>query len=275
MRKALALILAVLAATLGREIAPAEGPKKTKVVVDGKSYNYWLVDADVPAKFEVSGLGTVKIFVRTEAGTERVVTVLLDSVRVAVDTVAKKASRKAKSRAFKRISKAHTILLRVPRGKHTLDVVVDGPAAVRAVSKKKTRTVSMVPQEHAGGLVLVANEEEYGYYIATKKKPVVFSILGKGKVTLYTRLIYTPGMMGTQHYHLVVQLDDEKPVVYEFETEPSGVSYFRNDKSSVPGKAKKIKVDIPKGTHTLRVYPKGKKRVAIRLAMPLGMVKKR
>ena len=250
------------------------GGKKTYVVVNGKKYQYWYLKKGDIAKFSITGYATAKIYVRTQSGEKRNITIYLDDKKVKSFVVDEKVSKKSSEKHLGIITKAKTMELKIPRGKHTIKIHSDdGRVLVRVTYRKKSTGITMAPQKHDGGMVLVANEQELGYYRASKDKAVEYVINGGGTVTLYTRLIFSPEMMGTQHYKLKIQIDDEKPTIYELETVPSSVSYFRGDDKVIPGKAKKIKIKVPKNRHKITVQPEGTTPVAVRLIIPMSMLK--
>lgn len=256
-------------------VTPEEGGKKTSIIVKDKSYDYWLINRNGEAKFTVSGIATARIYVRTEVGKKPNITIKLDNTKLKSITIDEKQSNIAHTKVFNKVTKAWTINLKIPRGKHILSLESDDEIIVRLTSKKKVSYIAMAPQRHDGGMVLVAGEEEFGYYRCSQDKAVEYVLIGPGTTTLYTRLLFSPGMMGTQHYKLRIQVDNNEPTIYEFESKASAVSYFRNNGQIIPGKAKKIKIKIPKGKHTISVKPTGSIPVAVRLMLPMSMIKKK
>ena len=264
-------ILVILA--FGKTIPPKKSSGKVSLSFDGKKYDYWISEPDKVVEYELSGPLTTKIYIRAESKTKPQVKIKMNGEEVKTLTVENGISQQSKVKGFNKITKAETVMIKIPRGKHILTIESDKRIIVRLHSKQKKQNITLAPQRHDGGMVLVSDEEEYGYYRCSKNKGVQYVLLGKGTITIYTRLIFSPGMMGTQHYTLNIQIDDEKPVLYEFETEASSVSYFENDKKIIPGKAQKVNLKIPKGKHTVSITTEDSQPIAVRLTLPMSMIK--
>ncbi len=266
----IALILA-LAAVSWAKIFPPEGKHKTIYIrIKGKKYRYWKCDKKI--EFIVDGEREGKLFIRTVEGKKPKIKIYLDGDKIKEFVLDEKVSKKAKS-SVKNITRARVVKVKIPKGKHKLTIKTSDDIYVRLSAKKKIKYYAYVPQKHAGGIVLVAHETEYGYYKSIKSHPVMFEMIGKGKVKIMTRLLYDKTMRGRQHYSVVVQIDDNKPTVYEFETEPSTVSYFRTEHEVIPSKAGQIIVNIPEGKHNVYVYPGDSRVIAVRILVPEYMVK--
>jgi len=272
--KYLLVFIALFGIVFAKTAKHTRGGKKTDVVVKNKKYTYWYLKKGDEAKFDITGYADAKIYVRTQGGKKQNITVNLDDKKIASLTIEEKTSKLAASKKLGIITKAKTIKVKIPHGKHILSVYSDdGKILVRVTYKKKSSDITMAPQKHDGGMVLVAGEQELGYYRSSKEKAVEYTINGGGTVTLYTRLIFSPAMMGAQHYKLKVRIDSEKPTIYEFETTASSVSYFRGDGKVIPGKAKKIKIKIPEKRHKITIQPEGTVPVAVRLMIPMNLLK--
>ena len=268
------ILITILASSAFAEIVkPKKGGKFTLMDSRGKEYKYWIVDKNKEIQFEIQGIANAKIYVRSEMGEKVELTVNVDDYKVKVFTIEEEKSQIAKAEGFKNLTRAKVITVIMPKGKHTLSMKPDKKVIIRISSVKKKTYITMAPHRHDGGLVLISADEEFAYYQTTPKKAVEYNILGEGTVTLYTRLIYTSEMMGVQKYKLRVQFDEEDPTTYEFETVNSTVSYFRNDGKIIPGKAQKIKLKIPKGKHNLKMFTEDSNTVALRLMLPMSMIK--
>ncbi len=272
--KYLLVFIALFGIVFAKQAKHTRGGKKTNIVVKGKKYTYWYLKKGDEAQFDITGYANAKIYVRTQGGSEQNITVNMDDKKVESLTIKEKTSKLTSSKKLGIITKAKTIPIKIPRGKHILSVHSDdGKILVRVTYKKKSSDITMAPQKHDGGMVLVVGEQELGYYRSSKNKAVEYILNGGGTVTLYTRLIFSPAMLGTQHYKLKVQIDSEKPTIYEFETVASSVSYFRGDGKVIPGKAKKIKIKIPEKKHKITIQPEGTVPVAVRLMIPISLLK--
>lgn len=273
-RKTIILLIAVfIGISFAGLAAPIKGGKKVYLESKGKKYSYWFLAAKKDIEYRFSGILKVEISIRTEAGKKTNVFLGFDKEKVETVYVDEKASTASKVSVFKNVSKPKTMKMTIPKGKHKISISADNDIIVRVTTQKPKSYVSMAPQKHAGGIVLVSNEEEYAYYRASMDKAVEYSVIGEGTVTLYTRLIYSQGMLGNQHYRVSVQIDGDEPTIYEFETEASPATYFRGDGKVIPGKAKKIQIKVPAGRHTIKILPANSAAIAVRMMMPKSMLK--
>jgi hypothetical protein len=268
-----AMIVSLCFAKGERFATPQKGTKLAVVKVNNKNYKYWLVEQSKPTFFEVEGPSMVQIFLRTEAGKKTDIKFTVDGLNPVLKTLEQKES-KSSAKGFSKITDAKVFQLKVEKGKHKISIESNSKILVRVVFKKKLESVALVPFEHAGSVVVVSNETELGYYFGTKDKQMRFTILGPGTVTVDSRLIYDKSSMGKQSYILGTKLDADAEKTYQFETEPSGVTTLKMDKTSIPGKVKSAKIKIGEGKHTLSVYSVGSSKVAVRLSLPLSMLKK-
>jgi phospholipase C len=65
---------------------------------------------------------------------------------------------------------------------------------------------------------------------------------------------------------------DDKSKFYDFETEKSQISTFK-DRKDVPCRAEKLKINIPKGKHKLYIEPVISEIIAVRVLIPEKMLK--
>ncbi|GEM_PF-5897998 len=271
-RKIFIVAILVFAVAAWAKVFPPTGKHKPLYFeISGKKYRYWKCDKKL--SFEIDGVREGKIYIRTIAGTKPKVKIYLDGDKIKEIKIDEKKSKKARHSKYNNITKAYVMQIKIPDGKHKLTIKSSDLIFVRINAKKKIKYYSYVPQKHAGGMVLVSRETEYGYYKSKKSHPVMFEIIGKGTVKVMTRLLYDKTMKGRQHYSVAVRIDDGKPITYSFETEPSSVSYFSNNKDIIPGKGREITIKIPEGHHYVYVYPTNSREIAMRVLVPEYMVK--
>ncbi len=268
------LLLSLLSLLGAKALKTDKGGKKIAIEVDGKKYDYWLVKKGKEIKNEISGIATVTFYVRKALDTSPTVEIKVDDKKLKTISIAANKSEKAAAEGFDKLTKAKKIKLKIPKGKHIIKIKTDEKILIRASYTKKQKQYTFAPQYHSGGMALVVDENEYGYYKSIKEHPVQCLIYGGGKITVYSRLLYSTGTMGTQHYTVLVSIDDGKVTAYEFETKPSDVAYFRSHDDIIPSKAGQIKIEVPDGKHTVTIAPGDSKEIAVRVMIPESMVKK-
>ena len=269
------LFSSILFARNANLISPSSKGKTTIVQVNGKKYIYWICEPDESLYYDIIGSGSVTIYIRTEAKVNPNVRICIDGRKVKKLTLNEPASKKSKNKLLKNISKAKKVHLKIPKGKHRLVISSDKKILVRTVKGKSIRYYAYVPQKHSGGMVLVSHETEYGYYKSIENHPVQCEIIGPGRIKVLTRYLYTQEMMGNQHYSVSVSIDAGKPTIYEFETQPSTVAFFRTDSDIVPSKAGKIEIEIPPDSHNVIISPTNSNPIAVRILIPDSMLKRR
>ena len=268
----LILGFSVLACAVG--LKPAKKAKVVKVTVAGKSYTYYLAKKGGFLDFKVGKAKRLKIFVRTSLtkNTAGWVDIYINGQKYKRVKIKHDKSRKAYAKGVSAITKATVVKLKAPRVAKKIRIRGDGDILVRAVTMPKSFVV-IQPIKSAGTLSLINNEREFIYSKATSSKPAEYTIFGSGAIVIYSRLIYQPGMLGTQRYSLVVTVDGKK-TVYDFETEKSSQSYFRNDKKLLPSRANKVRIKLSgKSVHKIVIKPTGGD-VAVRLLAQKSMVKR-
>ena len=268
-------IIMLSSVLFGGSISPRKGPKPTYLSIGGKRYKYWLCETGKTIHFDLKGPGETRVFIRTEAGKNPEVKVFLDDEKIKTITIKEEKSKKSDVKKIDNITKAETFKVKIPYGKHTLSFTPDTDVIIRVSLTKSEKYYSFAPQRHSGGMVLIARETEYGYYKSIKEHPVECEIIGDGTIKIYSRLLYSKDMKGTHHYSVAISIDGAEPTVYEFETEPSSVSYFRTDGDIIPSKAGKINVKIPSGKHTITISPVNSNPIAVRVLIPQSMLKRK
>ncbi|MCD6594099.1 hypothetical protein J7L68_00260 [bacterium] len=256
-------------------ISPIGKTKTVNLDVDGKKYTYWICEPGESLYYDIIGSGSVKIYLRTESGATANVKISLDGRKIKTVNVDKQISKKAQTKTMKNITKAKKITVKIPRKKHRLTISTDKKILLRTVKSKNIKYYSYVPQKHSGGMVLVSRETEYGYYKSIESHPVQCEIIGDGTITVYSRFLYSNGMMGNQHYSVSVSIDAGRPTIYEFETRQSSTAFFRTDNDIIPSKAGKIKIVIPEGNHKVTISPTNSNQIAVRILIPSSMLKRK
>jgi len=268
------LLLSLLSFLSAKALKPDKGGKRIAIEVDSKKYDYWFVKKGKEIKYEISGIATVTFYIRKGLDTNPTVEIKVDNEILKTIPISANKSEKAATESFDKLTKAQKIKLKIAKGKHTITITTNDEIFIRASYTKKQKQYTFAPQYHSGGMALVVDENEYGYYKSIKEHPVQCLLNGGGTITVYSRLLYSTGTMGTQHYTVLVSIDDGKVTAYEFETKASDVAYFRSHEDIIPSKAGQIKIEVPEGKHTVTIAPGDSKEIAVRVMIPESMVKK-
>lgn len=249
--------------------------KKTELEIGKEKFAYHVVNAGSEAVFNLAA-GTINtILVRLVEGAEATLWLGDKEPPQYIKWVQDSASGKVKWNK-KVVSKAYKYVIRTQKKSKTAFKieVTKGTALVRVNQKSTIPYITMAPKSSAGEITTIAKELKTSYWRISSDTPAVYTIKGKGKIELFSRLIYTHELMGTQRYSIWIEINGNKSL-YEFETNPSEVAYLEGFPDLKVGVARKVKLTLPENKNTIKITPRGSEKVIVRLSVPKTMIDKK
>lgn len=173
-------------------------------------------------------------------------------------------------------------ILKLGGGEHNIkiwlgsaDLKVDARYIFTPREVKKINWVSLTPLNPNEPVSLVTDEEEVKYYRFSESQPVKLIITGPTRLRILTRIENDFHMKGRIDYRLQVKEDKKVKHSYQLSSKISETTTYKNDDSKIPGKAKEIIIDVPKGTHHYELIPldKDKKTLLARILFPKKDIK--
>jgi hypothetical protein len=280
---ALALVTTAAGAAEWRTLDPAGYESKVNVSVDEKQLPYYRFSSEKPLRFSIEGPTRVKILARlrvpmSEESATCVLNVLRDGMSAGVDTLMAPASERSFYISFEdfRPSVIRRLYIDVPTGTHGYEIRPSGRARAdarvfRAADANPSRA-ALAPSEYAAVETFYYRDKELVYYLATRNRSVVLSVIGPTSVKVNSRLIYEHTMLSGQTYVLGVKGLGEEERLYKIETEPSETVAFRDRSDAVPGALRHFTLEVPEGEHryVFRVADSLGESVALKFYIPRG-----
>jgi|WetSurMetagenome_2_1015567.scaffolds.fasta_scaffold19487_2 hypothetical protein len=154
------------------------------------------------------------------------------------------------------------IIIKLGGGEHNIKVWLDSEnpkVASRYIFtpkyEKKLTWGTMNPLIPNEPVNLITDEEEIKYFRFSNTQPMVIKITGPTKLRILTRIENHYLMKGRIDYRLQVKEDAKVKRTYQLSSIRSETTCYKKDDSKIPGKAKEIIIDVPKGTHQYEILP--------------------
>lgn len=237
-----------------------------RVVVEGKSRNYFRVAPQSPLMIEIEGPARLRVVSRVElpAGAEGKVSYglqvtegkrVLESQRT--ETEPSTDARPAQGGGL--VGQSRQMIVVIRKGSRTLKLSSEGERSVlvrlltSSPGRVRPETVSLTPVEAPRSVSLKEDEKLISYYSALPGKPVRFRIVGPTTLELLSRLDYDQTMRGTQSYRLRVTDGSKRPREVEFKTTKALTATWVELPDRLPSKFRRMELPVPVGTHDISV----------------------
>jgi len=244
-----------------------DGGTKIAIILQGKERMYQVLPNERPATIKVEGPGAIKIITRAIVPAADTGTVYYSiDFREGKSVIKKYTTSATKSTAQldktgkgKAVCKGRTCTLKVPRGRHTYELVPgtarqSGSVAVRmSFQQAGEKMVAIEALTYEKTATISVNEKLLTYFIATPQKPISIKIVGPTSLSIVSRLNFEPSMRGNQNYMIVVSENGAAIKKARFQTVKSMTASYQEIKSVVAGKSKTCSVPVPAGVHTYTV----------------------
>lgn len=152
--------------------------------------------------------------------------------------------------------------IKLGRGYHTIKILSDknnpnvGLRYIFYPKKAKKRTwVDLEPLSPYEPVELVSKEETAKYYRFSPDKPLKVEIIGPTMLRVFTRVENDHKMKGRINYRLQIKKDGKVEHTYMLNSRKSEVTTYKNNGKMIPGKAKIVVFEVPKGKHIYEIAP--------------------
>jgi hypothetical protein len=283
------LVNHLLVASGTKVLKPKNNSKKIGVIVSRKERAYYQLSVKESSVLIVRGPGKLKIITRTKFDNNSLQNY---SVYYKVD-----GDGKVK-KYFKNVSKSSNasfsekqlgipgdgkeIVINLGRGEHTIELwnsdekkIVCCRYLLTKVKEKKIDWVTLSPLYPNEPVNLVTNENVVSYFRFSDDKPLKIKITGPTELKILSRIENHFSMKGRINYRLQVKEDEKLKNTFLLNSVRSDVSLYKKSCGKIPGKAKEIVIEVPKGTHTYYITPldKDKNTILARILFPKKDVK--
>jgi len=272
-------------------IKPKNSETKTTLIVLGKNRTYYALSSKQPAVLNVKGPGKLKIITRIKFGLKAkdeldysIYYRLDGSEKIKSDfkDVERDAEAKFEDGNSGTPGTGEKIIIELSRGEHSIEIWQEGENykinaryLLTKLKEKKIDWVSLSPLYPNEPVSLVTGENVVSYYRFSDSKPLKVKITGPTVLRILSRVENHYYMKGRINYRLQVKEGDAIIHTYLLNSIRSDVTVYRKGCGRVPGKAKEIIIDVPKGTHVYKVIPldKDKNTLLARILFPKKDVK--
>jgi len=272
-------------------IKPANAKSTVTTIVSGTSRTYYPLSNKNSSLITLKGPGILKIITRARFITEKSNSISY-KVGYKIDggkkhTVDFNNVHRSDNAIYKNDSlgvpgEEGEIILKLGGGEHNIKIWLefDNPkVASRYIftpkEEKKISWVTLNPLTPNEPVNLITDEEEVKYFRFSESLPMKLKITGPTKLRVLTRIENHYQMKGRIDYRLQVKEDKKVKHTYQLSSVRSETTVYKGDGSKIPGKAKEIIIDVPKGTHNYQIVPldKDKNTVLGRVLFPKKDIK--
>jgi poly-gamma-glutamate system protein len=257
------------AADQWRKMTPAQEGTEVCLTCEGMPFTYLLLDEDHPVEYRVNGPRRVKLIARYTFGADDpdrqpfTISIRLDGTEI----LRKRFTARVKEDVFLcdpggRVSALRRAYVDVPKGEHTLRVTGLTPGSGEIVGRlfreNKRKTSGTVPFAPEGYSDLATLQFESGkqstYYRFVHGNPLTFSVTGPTNLQMYTRLDFSPAMLGSQKYMLEVWRDGELWRTFHYDATRLANAFYPDHLEILPGTRKRLRISVPEGPHSFEVH---------------------
>ena len=254
-----------------KSIKPIDSKKSVSIVVKEKAYRYYHLSKKDYTVISVKGPGKLKVFIRgildnNDKDTHEY------SIEYSIDGSEFKEmnfdNAKHSSMAtfkYKKNATPGTLweqLIKLGRGFHTIRVrsLTNKPDLLvkflfHPVKAKKVSFITYDQTSNNEPINLIINEDVVRYYRFSKEKPIKVSVIGPTLLKVFTRVENSYDMLGRVNYRVRVKNNGKIMNTYMISSVRSEVARYKNNDKLVPGKAREITIQVPKGKNTYKIFP--------------------
>lgn len=272
-------------------LKPTNFQKRVTTIVLGKKRNYYSLSAQESSTISVQGSGKLKVITRgrfipkAESKIAYKISYSVDGGEIKnVDFSGVERSKEATylNGTLGVPGESENFEIELGRGNHTIEFKLkDEKINVAAryiftpVKEKRQEWIAYCPLRPSEPVDLITREETVSYYRFSIAKPLRIEINGPTELRVLTRIENHYQMRGRINYRMQVQENGKVINTYQLSSRRSDITYYKNDKELIPGKACEIVIVVPKGKHIYEVSPldKDKNTLLGRLLLPKKDVK--
>ena len=272
-------------------LKPKNATTKIKTIISGKNKNYYPVSKNNPSIISAKGPGKLRVITRVQFNSDEgeeldyVIRCRLDGVEM--EDVEFEGVKRSNIAHYRNDSlgvpgAGKDLILELGRGEHTIELwcraefpKVTARYLLTKTKEKKIDWLSLSPRYPKEPVDLVTRENVIHYFRFTKSKPLKVKITGPTVLRVLNRLENHYYMKGRINYRLQVKEDGDVKNTYLLSSVRSEVTSYKKDGEKIPGKAKEIIINVPRGTHIYEIVPldKDKNSILGRILFPKNDIK--
>ena len=252
-------------------LKPKNATTKIKTIISGKSKNYYPVSKNNPSIISAKGPGKLRVITRVQFNSDEdeeldyVIRCRLDGVEM--EDVEFEGVKRSNIALYRNDSlgvpgAGKDLILELGRGEHTIELWcsaefpnVTARYLLTKTKEKKIDWVSLSPLYPKEPVDLVTRENVIHYFRFSKSKPLRVKITGPTILRILNRMENHYYMKGRINYRLQVKEDGDVKHTFLLSSVRSEVTTYKKDGEKIPGKAKEIIINVPRGTHIYEIIP--------------------
>lgn len=265
---AFAVGLAGPAAAAWRGLRAESDRGKTCLRVQGRDFEYHLLERGEPVVLDLRGPRRVKLVSRYLFGgsdpdeQSYTLRVLMDGREILKRTYRSGVLASVSlCEGDGDVAALRKSTLRVPTGSHELQVFAetagDGRVAARfyrETKKAAAKDVVFAPERYDGVYKLqFASGTQSTYYHFSADAPLVFELKGPTTLKVYSRLDFDHTMNGDQNYSLELLRDGVSVDVYHYHAAKLSAAAYVERPDILPGERKLLRIVVPRGIHRYEI----------------------
>ncbi len=266
----LLLSAGIAAAADWTPLQPQRGNGRMCINTGQRDVTYFTLGSHAPIECRLEGPGELKLITRHLPFEGKIgkrsytLVVMCDGHRVLRERTTKRPSTSAAlcSQPDQVVGAAATCVIAIPEGQHQFKVMIEEQnraVALRLFKQKNgdsVRHTSMDPDEFTDMRTLVhKNGKEYTYFGFDSTRPLVLSVFGPTELIIRTRLDLTMDTDGKVSYGIEVLRNGEPHVTRAYTTEPLTGESYREHPHILPGKSRRLELEVPAGQWTYVIRP--------------------
>ncbi len=283
--------LSIAQKTTTKVIKPKNAQTTLKTIISGKSKSYYPLNYKEASIISVKGPGKLKIITRVQFTASK--SDYLDynlyyridganKIKVEYEDVQKSESARYNIKSFGNPGVGKTLTLEFGLGEHTLEIwtgaKLPNVAARYLFRKSKVKKIDWVPLSPLypkEPVDLISGEEISHYFRFSKSKPLRVKINGPTILRVLTRVENHYYMKGMINYRIQVSENGKIKNTYRLCSNRSEITSYKKGGKIIPGKAKEIVINVPRGSHSYKIIPldEDKKTILGRVLFPKKDIK--
>ncbi len=275
-RHVICMILLVLAfvpaISKSKSVKPTTHKKIVKLLVNNKSRTYYRLSKDTATVISIDGPGEMKFSTRELLTNQQVANYEIlytvdgesaKTIKANNKAIDEKASISANSSIKASKTKSHQ--LNLGSGYHTIKLKLkdsESEVIVRISfnpkKEKKDAWKETQPESKSEMITLITDDKPVPYHRFTKSNPLKITVSGPTQLRVLSRNENNFEMRGRLNYRISVKEDGKLLNTYLISTERSVATYYKDDETLMPGKAKDFIIKVPEGKHSYEIIPMDK-----------------
>ena len=252
-------------------LKPKNVKTKYATIISGKTRYYYPINFKNPTILTVRGPGELRIITRAIFSPDENEEVNYE-IRYNIDGGKEKKKTmkyvvRSKKATFKDGSlgvpgELKDFKIKLKRGYHTIELKrkeelpkINARFGFTASKIKKKEWIALAPLSPTEPVDLIVHESEVNYYRFSTEKPLKVEIIGPTELRILTRVENNYDMKSGISYRLQINKDNKVINTYMLYSKRSEVATYKDNGKLVPGKAREIYIEVPKGKQVFEIVP--------------------